>query len=494
MNTCYGYLRVSSDEQVNGFSLDNQERICLEYAKAQGLEVKGIFREEGKSARSTNRPELQRMLKLIEESPVTHVVIMKIDRMCRNVGDFRDLRKYFQKRNITLMSVNEGGNVTNGLIGNIFASVAEWESEVNGNRTRDGMHQKFREGYYPGLSPLGYKNAINKVGKKFIEPDPKTAPLVKEMFRLYATGQYSQLEICEVMYEKGLRGKRRNELLSPQTLTGVFNNTLYYGWMQWGGMEGLGKHTPLIDKDTFDQVQYVLARNNHFLIRKRKNFFVLRGFVYCPIHERRLTTDCSDIKTAKGDKKIGYYRCTHRGGCKSSYCETNSLEKKVAQLFKKYEFSEEFVEMVKTYAKQHLKDSRKHISAKKTALQNQKQGLEQKRNKLEDLLVEGSVDRNVYKRQHDQLEEQLTGVERQLHVLNNKHTIDFSVIDEVLAMTRNLSQSYLEAPDFLKRHYLRLFFERIYIKDKKIVKVVETPIFKVLRQENQLRSRVLLGA
>lgn len=84
-------------------------------------------------------------------------------------------------------------------------------------------------------------------------------------------------------------------------------------------------------------------------------------------------------------------------------------------------------------------------------------------------------------------------IDRQLHELNNKHTIDFSVIDEVLAMTRNLHQSYLDTPDFLKRHYLRLFFERLYIKDKKIVKVVETPIFRVLRQENQLLFRTRLG-
>lgn len=485
MDTCYVYLRVSSDEQTNGYSLDNQERTCIEYAKSNKLKVKAIFREEGKSARSTNRPELQKMLAAIESDPPSHIVVMKIDRMCRNISDFSRLRKDFKKRGIILMSANEGGDVTDGLIGNIFASVAEWESEVNGTRTKDGMQQKFRTGYYPGLAPLGYLNTIRDE-KKIIEPDPQTAPLIQEMYRLYATGQYSQLELCSIMHEKGLRGKKSNELLSPQTLSGIFNNTIYYGWMKWGGMERMGKHKPLIDKGIFDQVQFVLAKNNHFLIRKRKNFFVLRGFVYCPIHGRRLTADCHDLKSSSKRKKISYYRCTNPGGCKVSYFETEKLERKVGNLFKQYEFSDDFIEMVKRYAKQHLKDSRNHVSTQKMALQNQKRGIELKRNKLEDLLVEGLVDREVYKRQHNQHQEQLINIERQLHVLENEHEVDFSVVEEVLAMTRNLHQSYLDAPDFLKRHYLRLFFERLEIQDKKIVKIVETPIFKVLRQEQKL--------
>lgn len=493
MNLAYVYGRVSTEEQSShGYSIENQRIVCNSYASANGYKVEGEYFDEGKTGRNTHRDEFQAMMKAIDERPVQAIVIYKLDRLFRSLKDFSRVVEMLRNKGIKLLSVSEGGDVSEGILGKIMAAFAEHESEMIGKRTKGGMHQKFREGYYPGCAPLGYRN-ITKDERKVIAPDPKAAHLIKEMFRLYATGQYSQGELCEIMYEKGLRGKKGNDMLTPQTLSGIFNNTIYYGWMKWGGLEGKGKHDPLISKETFDQVQFVLSRNNHFLIRKRKRFFVLRGFVYCPIHEKRLTADCHDLKKSSKRKSISYYRCTQRGGCKPSYFETNKLEKKITNEFKKYEFSDDFIEMVKKHAKDHLKSGRRDLRSDKKALHNQKRGIEQKRNRLEDLLVDGLIDRNVYKRQHAQLQEQLVSIERQIHVLDNKHQVDFSVIEEVLAMTRNLHQSYLDAPDFLKRHYLRLFFERIYIKDKKIVKIVETPIFKVLREEQKLLLKMNVG-
>ena len=494
MQLAYIYGRVSTEEQSKyGYSIENQRIVCNSYANANGYKITAEYFDEGKTGRNTHRDEFQAMLKAVKDKPVEAIIIYKIDRLFRSLKDFSITIAEFKKQKVKLLSVSEGGEVGTGLLGKLMAAFAEHESEVIGMRTKDGMHQKFKEGYYPGCAPLGYIN-VTRDERKIIEPDPKTAPLIKEMFKLYATGQYSQLELCLMMHDKGLRGRKNNKMLTPQTLSGIFNNTLYYGWMKWGGLEGIGKHKPLINKDHFDQVQYALAKNNHFLIRKRKYFFLLRGFVYCPIHETRLTADYHGLRKSSKRTSICYYRCTHRGGCRSSYCETQKLERKIANLFKKYEFSDDFINLVKKYAKQHLKNGRNDLLSKKKALQNQKKGIEQKRNKLEDLLVDGAIDREVYKRQHTQAQEQLIIIERQLQELGSKHEVDFSVVEEVLAMTRNLHQSYLDAPDFLKRHYLRLFFERIYIKDKKVVKIIETPIFKALREEEKLLIRGLWGS
>lgn len=94
---CYVYIRVSTDDQVKGFSPENQKRACLDYAKSQGYQVMEIFEEDGKSARTTRRPEFQRMLKEVEERPVDAVVFYKVDRFARNVGDFANIRKEFKK-------------------------------------------------------------------------------------------------------------------------------------------------------------------------------------------------------------------------------------------------------------------------------------------------------------------------------------------------------------------------------------------------------------
>lgn len=490
MKLAYTYGRVSTEDQAtHGYSPENQKQVCRNYAEANGYQIAGEFFDGGKTGRNTKRDEYQEMMRAIHENPVDAIVVFKLDRMFRSTKDFANTVDLLKEKDIKLYSTAEG-DVTGGVLGGILSVLAQHESEQIGMRTQAGMQEKFRQGYYPGKAPLGYRNIFRKE-RKIIEPDPATAPIIKMMFEMYATGQYSQLELCEIMYEKGLRGNRNKDVLSPQTLTGIFNNSLYYGWMKWGGLEGEGSHKPIITKSLFDQVQHTLACNNSFLIRKRKTSFLLRGFVYCPIHERRLV---AEISRNNSDKTYSYYHCSHRGGCKPSYWTADKLEKRVANIIKQYEFSDDFIELVRTQAKEHIRNSRKHQSEYRRALQDQKRGLIQKRRNLEDLLVDKTLDRDIFKRQYKQIQTDLTTLDRKIHELDHQEQLDFGVIEEILALTRNLHQTYLDAPDFLKRHYLRLFFDRIYIKDRKIAKICDTPIFRVLKQEQSILLRETMGS
>ena len=56
------YCRVSSNEQVKGTSLAMQEKLCVEYAERQGLDVLKIYVEEGESAKTADRTEFQKAL------------------------------------------------------------------------------------------------------------------------------------------------------------------------------------------------------------------------------------------------------------------------------------------------------------------------------------------------------------------------------------------------------------------------------------------------
>src|SRR3989344_4211558 len=89
----------------------------------------------------------------------------------------------------------------------------------------------------------------------------------------------------------------------------------------------------------------------------------------------------------------------------------------------------------------------------------------------------------------------LSEFEQQIYELKTKAKIDYRLIDEVLSLTTNIYQTYMEAPDFLKRHYLRLFLERIYVKDKKVWKITENPVFSVLRKQQEviIRGKWLRG-
>src|SRR3989344_2844818 len=338
MKNCYVYIRVSTDDQKNGFSPDNQKRACLEYAQNQGYHVKKIFDDGGKSGRTTDRPDFQEMLDRIKNNKdVDSIIFYKIDRFARNVSDFSETKKWLTSEGIELISVMEG-NISNGssLIANIFASVAEWESEVNGQRTRDALMQKFREGWQPSPLYLGYRSVGGEKERKTCEPDPYIAPIIKELFELYATGNYSILELQEWLGKKNVIS-RNGTGLGHSVIDNILRNPYYYGLIRWHGESKIGNHKPIIKKDLYDTCQYVLAKHRSFLVRRRKYDYLLRGFLYCYHCDQRYTAEPHPNHSINKPGSIEYYHCQKRdrNGCPAPYVEMSEIEQLVEQEFKK---------------------------------------------------------------------------------------------------------------------------------------------------------------
>lgn len=489
MKNCFIYIRVSTDEQATeGYSLDNQKRACREYAVNKGYQVKGFFVDDGKSGRTANRPEFQEMLRRLKEKEAECIIIYKIDRFARNVTDFSRIRKEFIEAEIDFHSVIEG-DLSNGssLIANIFASVAEWESEVNGKRTKDALEQKFRGGWQPTPPPMGYRSVGGEKEKKTCEPDPYTAPIIKELFELYATGSYSLFELQDWLSQKDIVSKN-GTTIGHSVIDNILRNHFYYGLIRWHGQSKIGKHDPIINKDLFDTCQYVLAKHRSFLIRKRRHNFLLRGFAYCDDCGQRYTAewhyDAHKLKNRGG--RIAYYHCPkhNRNGCPSPYVELENLERQVEEEFKQMQFSQKFINLVITKTKETIGESRRHLNSQRMQLLNKKTSLETKRNKLEDSLLNETIDPEAYKRLHVKIQDKIYKINDRIQELENNVNIDINLVDEVLSFTKNIYKTYKEAPAFLKRHYLRFFFEKVFVKNREISSTQPTPIFASL-QENQ---------
>ncbi len=488
MKYCYIYLRVSSSEQANeGFSVENQKLRCKEYAEMNGYQVKRIFTDDGKSGRTTDRAAFQEMLTILKEQTVDAVVIYKIDRFARNVGDFSTIRKQFKQMGIKLLSVSENGDVTEGLIGNIFASVAEWESDVNGQRTKDALSQKYREGWQPTPPPTGYISIGGDRERKTCKPDLYVAPVIREMFELYATGNYSIIALQDWLAEKNIISKNGTPFSHGAVHT-ILRNPFYYGLIRWHGESKIGNHEPIISKELFDTCQYVLAKHRNFLTRKRSHNYLLRGFAYCAECDQRYTAEPHKINSQAKKGKIEYYHCQKRGGngCPAPYVEVEDLEDLVEKEFKNMQFSQEFIDEVVKKARERVEMNRKNSNSIKQGIVNQKTGLEAKRTKLEDRLLDGTIDRETYKRKHNEIEGLISSLDNQVQDVDNKARIDMDLIEEVLAFTRDIFRTYKDAPDFMKRHYLRFFYEKIIIKNKGILETVPTPIFLVLQSNQQV--------
>lgn len=152
-------------------------------------------------------------------------------------------------------------------------------------------------------------------------------------------------------------------------------------------------------------------------------------------------------------------------------------------MFKNLQFKQEFIDLVIKEAKNHLFDIQNNSQSKKLGITNRIKAFEQKRNNLESLLVEGTVSKDIFNRQHVLIQNSIDVLYRQIIDLERERGIDIKFIEEILYLAKNIYSNYVSVSPQLKRRYILLFFESIYVKDKKISKVVYRPLFKALLEE-----------
>lgn len=149
MNTVIGYLRVSTREQADsGLGIASQRRTITEEAERRGWEVRWVT-DDGYTARNLNRPGYREAMRALKRREASALVVAKLDRLSRSLPDFGAtlaLAKH-QKWALVALDVNVDMTTPPGrLVANIIASVAEWESEMIGARTRDAMAEAKAQG------------------------------------------------------------------------------------------------------------------------------------------------------------------------------------------------------------------------------------------------------------------------------------------------------------------------------------------------------------
>jgi DNA invertase Pin-like site-specific DNA recombinase len=225
------YVRVSTKEQTENLSLPTQLCACEKYCRRQGYEVLERFHEEGESAKSTDRSQLQNLLTFcrLNKGRVHFVVVFNLTRFARDKHDHFALRSHLQSLGISLRSATEpiDDTSTGKLMEGVLAAFAQFDNDCRSDRTRAGMKAALELGRWVFLAPLGYINAPRAMGKSLV-PDPERAPLVRRAFEEYATGRFTKQELLQQATTWGLRN-RRGRSLSSQAIGMLLRNQLYAG-------------------------------------------------------------------------------------------------------------------------------------------------------------------------------------------------------------------------------------------------------------------------
>jgi site-specific DNA recombinase len=182
------YLRVSTEDQAaRGVSLEAQRAKIAAYAGLYDLDLVAVVEDAGVSARTMDRPGLQRALAMLARGEAQALIVLKLDRLTRSVRDLGELLEGPFAR-AALLSVGEQIDTRTAagrLVLNVLASVAQWERETIGERTATAMAHKKTKGERVGAVPYGY--GLGADGHALV-PVAAEQAVIAEARRLKASG------------------------------------------------------------------------------------------------------------------------------------------------------------------------------------------------------------------------------------------------------------------------------------------------------------------
>lgn len=297
------YCRVSTENQIENYSIDEQKERLEAFCKAKGWANPTVYIDPGFSGGTLERPALRSLLEDVKRGKIGTVIVYKLDRLSRSQKDTLFLiEDVFNKYGVSFVSVCEnfdtGTPFGKAMIG-ILSVFAQLEKDQITERFTMGRIGRAKSGLFHGggNAPTGYDYVDGHlVVNEF------AAMQVREAYERFKNGE-SVHSIQRSMHVK--YGGWTNHAL----VYNVLRNSIYIGMVKFNGMEYEGKHTPIIGAELFYEVQGLLRSRNVPDAQKSpfRAGFLLSGLVYCG--------NCG----ARYHGNHGYYKCYSRAKSDKKY-------------------------------------------------------------------------------------------------------------------------------------------------------------------------------
>ena len=473
------YLRVSTQRQADtdynpeGFSLPSQRQLNERKAQDLGADVVHEFTDPGGSGRNINRKDLQRMLSfLTEDGHIDYVIVSYIDRFARRLRDHVLVKLAIEKTGAKLVSATENIDETDAgqLIEGVLAVVAEFQSNHNVGKVKNGMQRKAQAGGTPGRAPIGYLNGIDHYEGRPIRTvlvDAERAPLVRWAFEAYATGEWTLTGLTDALQSKGLRtiprGRQGSRPLARSNVNFLLTNPYYLGIVMYNGVQYPGRHQALVDRPVFDTVQEVMA--SHACGEKQfKHRRYLTSTLYCGYCGNRL---CFSRNRGNGGT-YDYWMCLgrqqHRTDCPQRYLSDEGVEAAVARYWERVRLPEEQITQLQQGLSDYLGLLREEGAEKAAALRTHIGKLRAQEKELLSLHYEGSVSRELFVEEQRRIAADIGKAQvdiSRLELAGNDYDVLYAKAVDLL---RHFTRLYEAAPPNVRRQCNRAVFTHLYLK------------------------------
>lgn len=465
-NKCAIYCRVSSKEQEEtGYSLPSQEKLLVEYANRKGFEVAKVFSVAESASGSKQRKIFAEMMEYMEKNDVQILLCEKVDRLTRNLKEAvvandwietnEERQIHFVKQNLVIHRSAKSDEKFRWDIEIVLAKkfISNLSEEV-----KKGQKEKIAQGWLPTKSPLGYKTAGEK-GHKIHVLDKDKSPFMKKAFEYYATGNYSLISLREKLYEDGLR-TRSGSKLSKSRLEDILRDPFYKGSMRWNDVEyGNGLHEPLVPRELFDKVQFMLTRSKapHY----KRHLFQFSKMVECG--------ECGGTISAEIQKGCIYYSCKHNRPCtQKGMTKEDDLEEPLMNVFRIFEsITKEEADKVRDRI---IADHQLEIDYKESTLKSlntRYNGLQRQLDILYDDRLAEKINQERWESKQKTINDEQAGITNQITRLKDEETKYFELYINIIDLARRAKEIYEKRSPEERRLLLSHIFSNLYLKDKK---------------------------
>ena len=495
------YLRVSTRGQAErgggadeGFSIPAQREANKRKALSMGAMIGKEFVDRGASAKSADRPELQKMLEYVKENAdrVDYVIVHKVDRLARNRGDDIDIMRVLREYGVQLVSASESIDDTPAgmLLHGIMSSIAEFYSQNLATEVKKGMTEKAQRGGTISRAPLGYKN-IHRVDEKGREErtviiDEERAPLIKLAFEEYATGNWTVEDLAEHLAACGLTTRATPHVPSApidrKALYKVLANRYYTGVLSFKGVEYPGIHPALVSNETWQQVQDVLASHvNGERTREHPHF--LKGSLYCRNCGSRMIINYTKSRSGV---RYPYFVCIGRHNkvtdCKQKAVLISEVERQVEQIYDRYSVPPAVREYLENFLQGSIKTERQKYETELGGLRREKDKLERQRKKLLEAHYNDAIPLDLMKSEQQKIAKQLAAINSEIKAHECAFESISERLSEALKLVEDCGRTYRMASDHIKRMMNQAIFSNLWVEKDGRITAEFASIFQMLTQ------------
>ena len=375
------YARQSKFSE-SGESIENQVKLCKEYANKLGYTNIKIYKDEGFSGGNINRPEFKQLLEDAKNKEFNCLICYKLDRISRNISDFSKLIDNLNNLNISFISIKEQFDTSTPMgrammfISSVFAQL---ERETIAERIKDNMYELARNGYWlGGNAPLGFKSCKilntdnnNSKSKYFYKLEPITSNIdtVILIFTKYIEFR-SLYKLHKFLLKENIKGPRGG-IFDKRTISIILRNPAY-GKNTTTAIAAIASHQGCIDANLWLKVQYLLDNNKDNPSRlNTSKVALLSGLLKC-------NTCGKNMGITYSSSKPTYYVCNTKKKLGFTYCDCKNLNSQtleniiisqiksidIEKVISSYSNSKEIIELEKSNINSTISKINNEISEK----------------------------------------------------------------------------------------------------------------------------------